>query len=141
MSEPHISPRMRELLARQAGYCCEYCLSQVAYSPDPFSVDHIVPRVKGGSDGWDNLAFACMGCNGRKSAAVSEFDPTTGEEERLYHPRLDSWQTHFAWSPDFIHLIGLTPVGRATIERLGLNREGVVNLRRALTQLDRHPPR
>jgi len=65
MSEPHISPRMRELLARQAGYCCEYCLSQVAYSPDPFSVDHIVPRVKGGSDGWDNLAFACMGCNGR----------------------------------------------------------------------------
>lgn len=89
----------------------------------------------------DNLAFACLGCNGRKSTSVSELDPTTGEEERLYNPRLDTWETHFNWSPDHTRLIGLTPVGRATIERLQLNREGVVNLRRALSKLDKHPPR
>ena len=115
-------------------------MSQVEFSPDSFSVDHIVPRSRGGTDDLNNLAFACLGCNGRKSIAITEPDPITGEDVRLYNPRLDKWKTHFAWSPDFLYLFGLTPIGRATIERLKLNREGVVNLRRALYKLDKHPP-
>ncbi len=47
---------------------------------------------------------------------------------------------HFAWSADFSLIIGLTPTGRATVEALQLNREGVVNLRRALYALGEHPP-
>ncbi len=140
MSDTRITPQQKEFVAQQAGHCCEYCLSQVEYCPDPFSVDHIIPRAKGGTDALDNLAFACMGCNGRKFTATTEPDPITGEEVRLYHPRLDQWEVHFFWSPDFFRLIGLTPIGRATIERLELNREGVVNLRRALSKLDKHPP-
>jgi hypothetical protein len=37
-------------------------------------------------------------------------------------------------------MIGLTPVGRATIDRLQLNREGVINLRRILRAIEEHPP-
>jgi hypothetical protein len=37
-------------------------------------------------------------------------------------------------------LVGLTPIGRATIAALRLNRPPVVNLRRMLHTLGRHPP-
>jgi len=37
-------------------------------------------------------------------------------------------------------LLGLTPTGRATIAALRLNREGVINLRRALKLEGKHPP-
>jgi hypothetical protein len=47
---------------------------------------------------------------------------------------------HFAWSDDFTLVIGLTPTGRATVEKLQLNRSGLVNLRRVLRAVGEHPP-
>ena len=38
-------------------------------------------------------------------------------------------------------IIGLTPTGRAMVETLRLNREGLVNLRRLLYAAQKHPPR
>jgi hypothetical protein len=46
----------------------------------------------------------------------------------------------FAWNADFTLIIGLTPTGRATVETLQLNREGLVNLRRVLCAMGEHPP-
>jgi hypothetical protein len=37
-------------------------------------------------------------------------------------------------------MIGKTPVGRATIVRLQLNRFGLVNYRRVLAAVGEHPP-
>jgi len=37
-------------------------------------------------------------------------------------------------------IIGLTPTGRATVEVLKLNREGLVNLRQVLYAAGKHPP-
>lgn len=140
MSDTKISAQRKEFVAERASHCCEYCLSQVEYCPDPFTVDHILPRSQGGTDDIENLAFACIGCNGRKFTAVRELDPVTGVVVPLFNPRMDKWPEHFAWNADFSMLIGLTPVGRATIERLQLNREGVINLRLVLSRVDRHPP-
>jgi hypothetical protein len=39
-----------------------------------------------------------------------------------------------------VWITGLTPVGRATIESLQLNREGLVNMRRVLHAVGEHPP-
>jgi hypothetical protein len=58
----------------------------------------------------------------------------------LFHPRVDRWVEHFAWSDDTTLLIGTTPTGRATVEELKLNREAVVNLRRVLAGAQLHPP-
>jgi hypothetical protein len=52
-----------------------------------------------------------------------------------------SWEAHFQWSEDKMRVIGLTSTGRATVTRLRLNRPGVVNLRRVLGALGKHPPR
>lgn len=140
MSEPRLTTQQKAAIANQAGGCCEYCWSQAQFSPAPFSVEHIMPRAKGGTDNDDNLAFACQGCNNRKYNHVEAVDPITGNRVMLYHPRCHQWAEHFAWNEDFTLILGLTPVGRATVERLQLNRSGVVNLRRVLHQIGQHPP-
>jgi len=64
----------------------------------------------------------------------------SGELVPLYHPRYQIWEEQFTWNEDFTFVIGLTPTGRATIERLQLNRVGIVNLRRVLGAINQHPP-
>ena len=63
----------------------------------------------------------------------------TGDIVPLYNPRLHGWEAHFAWSSDYSLIEGLTPIGRATIVKLQLNRNGVVNLRIALSSIGNHP--
>ena len=74
------------------------------------------------------------------SMSVEAIDPATGTIVPLYHPRQYRWDEHFAWNPDCSLIIGLTPIGRATVEILRLNRIGLVNLRRVLFSFNAHPP-
>ena len=140
MADARITPEVRREVAARAADVCEYCRSQGSYSPDPFSVEHVVPGSRGGSSDLDNLAWSCQGCNNRKFTAVDGQDPVIGARAPLFNPRRDSWADHFAWDADFVTVLGLTPVGRATVERLALNRAGVANLRRMLRLVGAHPP-
>lgn len=140
MSKSHLPAALKQAVSERAQGCCEYCVSQADYSPDPFSGEHIIPRSRGGTDELDNLAFSCLGCNFKKFTSVDAIDPLTGERVPLFHPRSDRWNEHFAWSEDFTLIKGLTPTGRATVKKLGLNRKGVVNLRQAMIALKTHPP-
>lgn len=134
------SREVRDAVAVRAGFRCEYCGSPSRYCPDPLSVEHIVPRAHGGGDELSNLAMSCQGCNNHKFTQTEAVDPVTGHVVPLYHPRQHVWTDHFAWSADFTFMLGTTPIGRATVERLRLNRPGVVNLRRLLRSIGRHPP-
>jgi hypothetical protein len=140
MFERSISPRQCRQVAERAGRRCEYCLSPAGYAPDSFAVEHIVPRVRRGRTVLSNLAYSCQGCNNHKYTHTDAFDPVSGERVGLYHPRRHRWRKHFTWSEDFTRIVGLTPMGRATIERLQLNRASVVNLRRLLRAVGEHPP-
>ena len=135
-----ISKKIRQLVADRAEHCCEYCFSQAKFSPDYFSIEHIIPSIKQGADHPDNLAYSCLSCNNHKFTATFALDPLTGLQASLYHPRQDNWNIHFRWSDDLSELIGISPCGRATIERLHLNRENVVNLRLLLIPIGKHPP-
>jgi len=105
-----------------------------------FSVEHVEPLRRGGATTLDNLALACQGCNNHKYTKTDGRDPVSGECVPLYHPRQQRWRDHFAWNDNFTLIIGLTPTGRATVETLRLNREGIVNLRRILYAMGEHPP-
>ena len=131
----------RHTVAERAGNCCEYCQSQARFSPDPFSVEHVIPRSREGTDDSVNLAFSCQGCNNRKYTSTTARDPITGNEVSLFHPRRHEWHDHFAWSDDLTRVVGLTPTGRATADKLQLNRSGVARLRRVLRDAGLHPPR
>jgi hypothetical protein len=135
-----ISAEDRRTVAERARFCCEYCRSQLKYSADSFSVEHIVPRSRGGPDELSNLALACQRCNNSKFTATDSTDPISGQTVTLFHPRQQRWSEHFAWSADSLLILGLTPTGRATVEKLSLNRAGVVNLRRILRAAGEHPP-
>jgi hypothetical protein len=50
------------------------------------------------------------------------------------------WQDHFTWNEDVAQMIGITPIGRATIALLQTNRDGVVNMRQVLAIMGYHPP-
>ena len=140
MPEMRVSSRTRQSISKRAQECCEYCRSQLHFSADPFVIEHIIPRSRGGSNQLNNLALACQGCNGFKYNKVTAQDPATGEMVPLFNPRKSQWTEHFTWSDDFTLIIGLTPTGRATVEALQLNREGVVNFRKVLFASGEHPP-
>jgi len=85
--------------------------------------------------------LACDGCNKRKTNKILFIDSLHDEPVVIFNPRTDNWHEHFKWSDDSLQMIGLTAIGRATIDCLKLNRKGVVNLRRP-TKLDgEHPPK
>jgi hypothetical protein len=63
----------------------------------------------------------------------------TGKSVRLFNPRRQRWEDHFTWNEDYMLIIGLTSVGRATVDAMHLNREETVNLREVLRLLNRHP--
>lgn len=55
----HRAPNRRGVFARDL-HCCQYCGS------DAETVDHVVPRSRGGRHEWNNVVAACRRCNGAK---------------------------------------------------------------------------
>ena len=54
----------RAVFARD-DWTCQYCGSRTQ-----LTVDHVVPRSKGGGSTWDNIVAACAPCNRRKGDAL-----------------------------------------------------------------------
>jgi hypothetical protein len=52
--------------------------------------------------------------------------------------RLQKWSEHFVWSQDRLRIIGVTAVGLATLLKLNLNRQGLLNLRAVLKLAGKH---
>jgi 5-methylcytosine-specific restriction endonuclease McrA len=53
----------RTVMARDS-YTCQYCGAQPGKAQ--LTIDHVVPRSKGGGTTWDNVVAACAPCNRRK---------------------------------------------------------------------------
>jgi hypothetical protein len=140
MSRRRIPKKLRPLVKERARGCCEYCICQEAYGPDEFFNEHIIPLVAGGKSIAENLARACQRCNNLKYNKTHAIDPLTQESVPLFHPRKHNWHEHFIWSDDYTTIVGVTPIGRATIAELDLNRAGVVNQRKLLLLIRKHPP-
>jgi 5-methylcytosine-specific restriction endonuclease McrA len=50
----------RAVFARD-GWACQYCGSR-----QHLTVDHVIPRSKGGASTWENIVASCAPCNRRK---------------------------------------------------------------------------
>ncbi|HEV2124789.1 MAG TPA: HNH endonuclease [Chloroflexota bacterium] len=59
---PRVKLSRREIFVRDR-FTCQYCGVQ---SRD-LTLDHVLPRHRGGQHSWDNLVSACKGCNHRKA--------------------------------------------------------------------------
>jgi len=116
----YIPLTLRQLVAERARGRCEYCLTPLQIALVPHEVDHIVAQKHGGLTQSDNLALACTLCNRHKGTDLASIDRDTGELTPLYHPRRDRWSEHFRLNGP--EIVPRTPIGRATIRLLQLNR-------------------
>jgi 5-methylcytosine-specific restriction endonuclease McrA len=80
---PRVKLTRREIFARDR-HTCQYCGREA----HDLTLDHVMPRHRGGAHSWENLVAACKPCNHRKGGK-------TPEEARLrlvrqpFEPRSD----------------------------------------------------
>lgn len=119
---------------------CAYFRTAEDLTATQFEIEHIDPRAAGGETAFANLCLACPMCNRFKSDSSSAVDPVTAISVPLFHPQLQVWREHFEWSNDATEIIGLSPVGRATIVALRMNRPAMIRVRRMWVAMGEHPP-
>ncbi len=140
MPKIYISLQLRIAVQERAHGYCEYCHLPASFSPSSFNFEHIIPLIKNGKTTLENLAYSCGGCNSYKNDKIENKDPLSQEIASLFNPRTENWNSNFEWSSDDSQIIGITIVGRATVQQLKLNRESNVNLRKLLKIAGLHPP-
>lgn len=91
-------PRVAVRLSRKAifardGYRCQYCGTHGVQ----LTVDHVMPRARGGENSWENLVTACKRCNNRKGGR------TAGEAG--LHLRRKPVQPHFVLPNSYPYVI------------------------------------
>ena len=103
----------REVFARDH-YQCQYC----GVHTRALTLDHVIPRSRGGLHAWSNVVSACDACNHRKAGRT----PREAEMKLLRKPReprpnpyalfhngsvMDSWRPFLPWmepvGPDARH--------------------------------------
>jgi len=71
-----VPPVNRREVLRRDKHTCQYC-----GSTKNLTIDHVIPRSKGGKHSWDNVVIACELCNSRKG------DRTPKEAGMLLHTK------------------------------------------------------
>lgn len=64
---PRVRLNKREVFRRDQ-YCCQYC----GRSTTHLTLDHVMPRTRGGQYAWDNLVSACPQCNRHKGGRTPQ---------------------------------------------------------------------
>lgn len=57
----------RSMIYKRDNHKCQYC-----GSTKNLTIDHIVPRSRGGENTWENMTVACISCNTKKSNKLLE---------------------------------------------------------------------
>ncbi len=57
----------RHNVFKRDGYKCVYCSAK-----DSLTIDHVIPRSRGGTSTWSNLVTACRSCNAKKGDCLPE---------------------------------------------------------------------
>jgi 5-methylcytosine-specific restriction endonuclease McrA len=100
----HASLRLnrRNLFARD-GHSCQYCGQSLP--PSQLSLDHVVPRSKGGGTTWENVVASCVKCNTKKGGRTPKEARMNLRTEprkpthnpmltiKLDNPKYESWKT------------------------------------------------
>jgi 5-methylcytosine-specific restriction endonuclease McrA len=69
---PHrlVPPLSRRTVLARDRYTCQYCGAQPGKGR--LTIDHVVPRARGGETAWENIVAACDVCNRRKGNRTPE---------------------------------------------------------------------
>ncbi len=67
----------RQNVFKRDGFRCQYCGDR-----DDLTLDHVMPKSRGGRTNWDNLITACKKCNSKKG----DFTPEEADMPLLSMP-------------------------------------------------------
>lgn len=68
---PHQSRSLsRKNILMRDRYTCQYC--QKTFPASDMTLDHVVPRSRGGDSSWENLVACCHHCNNKKGSRTPE---------------------------------------------------------------------
>ena len=80
----------RKNILRRDNFRCQYCGVR-----ESLTVDHVVPKSRGGQDTWKNLVAACTGCNNKKGSR-------TPDEARMPLRRKPFRPSHVMFIRDYV---------------------------------------
>ncbi len=80
----------RRNLFRRDQFTCQYCGKRPG--SDDLTVDHVVPRSRGGASCWENCVLACVKCNRRKA----DKSPAQARMPLLRQPKKPRWKPIYA---------------------------------------------
>ena len=98
-------------ILRRDGYTCQYCSRR----GEKLTVDHVVPRSRGGTTVWNNVVTACGGCNLLKGNRLPQqsgmyprhrpIQPSTyllQQNGRAFPPNYlhESWRDYLYWDTE-----------------------------------------
>ena len=63
-------PLTRRTVMMRDNYTCQYC--GVRPSKGELTIDHVIPKVRGGRTTWENVVCACKPCNLQKGSRTPE---------------------------------------------------------------------
>lgn len=78
-------------------FVCQYC--SVKCNHKTATVDHVIPRAKGGQTVWDNVVAACAKCNRKKGCQ----DLSATSMNLIRKPKRPSWSDMVRGSREPIH--------------------------------------
>jgi 5-methylcytosine-specific restriction endonuclease McrA len=116
ISESYIKTRQSVKFSRanlliRDNFTCQYCLKPLEYRD--LTVDHVIPRVRGGKTSWDNIVASCYVCNTIKGHK-QHMKPRQRPHKPDYHQLVAnakklpivipdaSWLPYLNWDPNLI---------------------------------------
>ena len=83
----------RRNVAKRDHHTCQYCGTQPGW--EAITIDHIVPRSRGGVSSWTNCVAACEACNARKADRT----PDQAGKKLRRRPARPEWRPFYAAHP------------------------------------------
>jgi 5-methylcytosine-specific restriction endonuclease McrA len=103
----------RDIFLRD-GFLCQYC----GKTTKDLTLDHVMPRHRGGGHHWENVVAACKICNHRKAGR-------TPEEARMYLKR-DPFRPTYSYFRTFYHYLEANEGWRKFIPGVDVIEAGMV---------------
>jgi 5-methylcytosine-specific restriction endonuclease McrA len=68
----YVTEGKRKRVYERDKYCCRYCGEYLKGKKGRLSIDHVIPKSKGGDNSLENLVTACPQCQWKKGAKSLE---------------------------------------------------------------------
>jgi len=93
----------RHTVFARDGHRCQYCGRR--FATGELSLDHVIPRSRGGETTWENVVCACLGCNVKKGGRTPQeahmklvAPPIRPKRSplltlKLHNPKYEIWRT------------------------------------------------